>query len=257
LIVTSFRSYGGGVTSCVNEWGVEGVVEEKERKRIVDERVRREREERERERERERTRHEDDERECARAYAVAGFDPLDVTNCLLPHARLSHRTEWGCCSASRCCRSYRHPTADLRPSVSRRPFPFSPTMSRVACVYMHRCVDRQIRDHPRREQEWTVVFYYPLDPIMWIHNARAMHKYRGSFSPFIRWHYVGWIELPENTCNILSLSLSLSLSLRFVDIAKKGYGAKDLLSRKTDSIMRIIKTQYRRFRGSRFRKDLD
>lgn len=61
-----------------NEWGRE----EKERGIRWENRRRRRRE-----------RNDERQREMER---YTSFDPLDVTNCLLPHARLSHRTKWGC-----------------------------------------------------------------------------------------------------------------------------------------------------------------
>lgn len=37
----------------------------------------------------------EDDRRQREIERCTSFDSLDVTNCLLPHARLSHRTEWG------------------------------------------------------------------------------------------------------------------------------------------------------------------
>lgn len=191
LIVTSLRGDGGGVTSCVNARGRrEGRSKDEKGRKRTDRgrRGSRVREVESQENRRRRRRERNGGRMRERAYAVAGFDPLDVTNCLLPHARLSHRAEWGCALGTAMLPTLPTPGADLRLSVScalSLPSSILYCASRIHCARaspLRTSPRPSLRTvAPKRRRERIIVFYCPITRespviarlIMRTHNMHA------------------------------------------------------------------------------------
>lgn len=114
------------------------------------------------------------------------------------------------------------PHADLSPiGIATPGFPSPPTVSRAACI--HACtVVGQILATTLGESgngplffitRWITRGFGAAYPIMRTHNARAMRKHGGFFSPFVRRHYAGRMEQPEEYVEYSSLLLYP----RFVD----------------------------------------
>lgn len=101
------------------------------------------------------------------------------------------------------------PYDDLRPSASRRPFPFPPTyMGAPSSLDKSATTLEESGNGPLFFiTRWITRGFGAAYPIMRTHNARVMRKYGGTFSPFVRRHYVGW-----NDRRIRGIFFSLSLS---------------------------------------------